>query len=146
MKMFGTRIINGLIVCCVFLFLVHVACDTSSPTEPEAGKVIEIVEPLTGDELSRLNNNKLVVRFNPNVINVPVDRYFSFDQIEWKRMNAKVISRGDVALSDTIKYRYEVMLWKPIDDSLHVGDSIYIKVNSYADQTKLHTIGPVTFY
>ncbi len=144
MKMFGTRTISGFIVCCVFLFLLHIACDTSSPTEPEAGKVIEIVEPLTGDELSRLNNNKIVVRFDPNVINVPVGRHFSFDQIEWKPMSAKVIGRGDVALSDTTKYRYEVMLWKPLDDSLQTGDSIYIKVNSYADQTKLHTIGPVT--
>ncbi len=144
MKMFDNRAVCGFIVYCVFLFILHVACDTSSSTEPEAGKVIEIVEPLTGDELSRLNNNKLVVRFNPNVINVPLDRYFSFDQIEWKRMNAKVIGRGDVALSDTTKYRYEVMLWKPIDDTLQTGDSIYIKVNSYANQTILHTIGPVT--
>jgi len=142
MKMFGTRTITGFMACCVFLFLLNVTCDTSSPTE--AGKDIEIVEPLNGDELSRLNNNKLVVRFNPNVINVPMARYFSFDQVEWKPMNVKVISRGDVAVSDDIKYRYEVMLWKPLDDTLQTGDTIYIKVNSYVDQTKLHTMGPVT--
>ena len=144
MKMFGTRTIGGFIVCCVFLFLLNVACDTSSPTESPEGKAIEIVEPLNGDELSRLNNNKLVVRFNPDVINVPVDRYFSFDQTEWTRMTAVVIGGGDVALSDTTKYRYEVMLWKPLDDSLQTGDSIYIKVNSYGDPTILHTMGPVT--
>lgn len=146
MKMFGTRITGSFIVCCIFLFILHIACDKESPTGSTAGKDIEIVEPLTGDELSRLNNNKIVVRFNPDVINVPVGRYFSFNQQVWTPMNATVVGKKDAGVIETPRYRYEVMLWKPIDDSLVVGASIYIKVNSYADQTIFHTIGPVTIY
>ncbi len=144
MKMFDTGTIVGFIVFCIFLLFFNITCDTDSPTGSQEELDIEIVEPLTGDELSLRNNNLLVVRFNPEMINVPVDRYFSFDRETWTPMTVKMIGRGDAAISNTTKYRHTVMQWKPVDDSLASGDSIYIKVNAYINTTLLHSIGPVT--
>jgi len=142
MKLNNAGKIVILTACCLFLCVLHVACDPSSSIEEE--KDIEIVEPLTGDELSRLNNNKIVVRFNEKNVVTPMDRYYSYDRIDWKSIEESWIGREESSTGDPVIYRYAVLLWKPIDYSLATGDSIYIKVNSYGDQKLFHIIGPVT--
>lgn len=148
MKVFATKSIVCFFIGGILLFLLNIACDTNSPTQPPAAeKIIEIVQPIARDSLSMRNPNVIVVRINADSVVTPLNRYYSTDKmLQWKPMTAKVISSEEITVSRNIIYRYEVMVWKPIDDTLSTNDTIYIKVNSYNEPTKAHWIGPITLY
>ncbi|MBN1981638.1 MAG: hypothetical protein JW795_08910 [Chitinivibrionales bacterium] len=149
MRMLVQRITPGLLTSLIVGMLFCISCDFNSPSEPKPKinqKIMEIIEPLSGDTISLINKSKLIVRYNPGPVDAPFDRYFSTDGGKtWKSMTVEVINRVIVESTDaSVKYRHEVMVWLPEVDGLKNGDQIYIKVNSYGNSPYDDKIGPVT--
>ena len=91
---------------------------------------IEIVNPKSGDTLLYENQVKLIVKYDDNQVNTPLRSNFSLDEGKtWQPMSVKSISgqfRNDP------DYRYEVLVWKPYEDSVTSG-YLWLKVADYGN-------------
>ena len=135
------NLLKNLVFILISLTLISVSCifDTQKKIEEPEKKLLEILYPMPGTKWIDLNTNKIIVKYDPKQVFIPLEHYYCTvdpeknEDPEWKPIKVDVIGDDTQADDGDTRMRYYVSTWNSsAEPNPPKPGKIWMKIQGYS--------------